>query len=773
MEAGLRPGRANFELFLLPDRVPYTRTVEIPYLPGKPVVGPNPLARFLPPLEESTVAQAIEHFEMGGQLVLDPFGASPRLALEAAQQGCSVLVAVNNPITRHVLRHTLDPFTLDELQSALSRLAALAKDGGRLEPFLLDLYQTVCSRCGQRVSAEYFVWDREENVPVLKFYACPHCNHTIEEPTNSEDRRRSLEYGAKGLQHATALEQLAPRGSPDRVHAEAAVSVYPGRAVYAIMTLLNKLQQPELGERIEAARALLLVSLDQTNALWGYPEGRIRPLQLSASPRYVESNAWKAMEQAVGQWSGIESGVELVEWAGEASLRPGVVTLFEGPVRELAKGLSGGRVERILTVIPRPNQAYWTLSALWAAWLWGREAAGPVRAALRRRRYDWAWHADALRTTLRAMRPALSDGVRVVGLMPDAEPGFLAAALAGFDGAGFRLTGRALRPGEGQAILTWEWEGGTGELASLVQLAQMMKQAAQEALTLRGEPSSYELAHQAAWSELASRRLLARAQGSESRTPLGTLAEEFDQVLADRAVFEHLGKGAEPETGRYWLTEPTEVSLPLADRVEGLVLGILREQERIPAVELDRRLCEVLPGLLTPDRRLVMAVLRSYAFPESGGAFWNLRSEDRGEARQADRTEILGLLAGLGNRLGFEVGGTDPIRWADRADEPQFSFWVDETARLSTAMRRQLEQSEPGRSSMIELVVIPGGRAALVAEKSRRDPLLQAWQESAPRVIKFRHVRRLAEDTTLDRQNLLDRLVLDPPGHEDPQLPLL
>ena len=747
--------------------------MEIPYLPGKAVVGPSPLARFLPPLEEGTAALAIERFGMGGQLVLDPFGASPRLALEAAQQGCSVLVAVNNPITRYVLRHTLQPFALDELQSALSRLAASGKNGGRLEPFLLDLYQTLCSHCGRQVSVEYFVWDREENVPVLKFYVCPHCNHTIEEPTDAEDRRRSLEHGAKGLQHASALEQLAPRGSPDRVHAEAAVSVYPGRAIYAIMTLLNKLQQNELGERMEAARGLLLLMLDQTNALWGYPEGRVRPLQLTASPRYLESNAWRALEQAIGQWSGSESRVELIEWAGEASLRPGGVTLFEGPVRELSKGLPAGRVERILTVIPRPNQAYWTLSALWAAWLWGREAADPVRAALRRRRYDWAWHADALHTTLRAMRPALSDKVQVVGLVPDAEPGFLAAALAGFDGAGFRLTGRALRPAEGQAILTWEWEGGLGQLAAPAQLSQIMKRAAQHALAERGEPSSYELPHEAAWSELAARRMLARAQGSESRTPLGTIGEDFDQVLADRSVFEHLGKGAEPETGRYWLSDPAEVSLPLADRVEGLALGILREQDRISDMELDRRLCEALPGLLTPDRRLVMAVLRSYAIPEGGGGNWSLRTEDRGEARRADRAEILTLLAGLGNRLGFEVEGSDPIRWADRTNEQQFSFWVDETARLGTAMRRQLEQGESGRGSGLEVVVIPGGRAALVAEKSRRDPLLQSWLESAPRVIKFRHVRRLAEDTTLERQNLLDRLVLDPPGHEDPQLPLL
>jgi len=207
--------------------------------------------------------------------------------------------------------------------------------------------------------------------------------------------------------------------------------------------------------------------------------------------------------------------------------------------------------------------------------------------------------------------------------------------------------------------------------------------------------------------------------------------------------------------------------------VEGLALGILRERDRISSIELDRRLCEALPGLLTPDRRLVMAVLRSYATLEGGSGIWSLRSEDRGEARKADRAEIQTLLAGLGSRLGFEVEGSDPIRWADPTNEPQFSFWVDETARLGTVMRRELEQGESGRSLGLEVVVIPGGRAALVAEKSRRDPLLQAWLEKGPRVIKFRHVRRLAEDTTLDRTNFLDRLVLDPPGHEDPQLPLL
>ena len=45
----------------------------------------------------------------GGSWVLDPFGFSPRLALEAARAGYRVLVTVNNPITRFLLEMSARP----------------------------------------------------------------------------------------------------------------------------------------------------------------------------------------------------------------------------------------------------------------------------------------------------------------------------------------------------------------------------------------------------------------------------------------------------------------------------------------------------------------------------------------------------------------------------------------------------------------------------------------------------------------------------------------
>ncbi len=738
--------------------------MDIAFVPGNPVRGASPLARFLPPLEQGSVASALKEFGNKADRILDPFGASPRLAVEAATEERAVLVAVNNPIARYVLEHTAAPFTVQDLQSALARLSAAPKDGGRLEPFMLDLYQTQCSNCEEWISADYFVWDKEAGEPVLKFYSCPHCSHTIEEATNGDDLLRAHEHERRGLQHAMALEQLAPQGSPERQLAEEALDVYPSRAVYAIVTLLNKLDQLDADQ---AVRALLLTALDQANALWGHPEGRSRPLQLSASARFLENNVWRALEQTAGHWAQPDPGVGLKEWTDWQNLEPGTITIYPGPVRELATELPSGQVQQILTVIPRPNQAFWTLSALWASWLWGREAAEPLRAALHRRRYDWAWHASALRSTLRTMKEAVGQHAQVMGFIPDAEPGFAAAVLAGFDGGGYRLTGRALRL-EGQGIFTWERAASSERSVDPNSLRDSMSQAARKALEVRGEPARYALPHVAAFSALAEQRLLAGVRPSETRSALRVVGERLDEVLSDRQVFLHVGRGLEPESGRYWLADDSQVEDSLADRIEDIVLAELRSTDGITAVGVDTRLCKQLPGLLTPDRKLLMATLRSYAQQDPEDRLWRFRSEDQPEARKADVEEILRLLKSLGVQLGYEVSGTDAIEWTDHSDQSSLLFRVDETAKLGCVMRGHARSS-----AEIEAIVIPGGRGALVAEKARRDLRLQAWLESGLHIIKYRHVRRLSEDTTLNRENLFERLALDPPGKEDPQLPLL
>jgi hypothetical protein len=734
--------------------------MELAFPPGAPAARQGPLARFLPPVEPGAVTRFLESYSLPEGWLLDPFGVSPMLAIEAARARGAV-AAFSNPVVRFVLEHRLNPIDPSDLRAALAQLAAAPKDDTRLERFLLDLYRSECARCGTAVSADYFIWDRELQVPVLKAYACDACHQSGEGATTPADRERAVASGGYSLAHAVAAERAAPADDPDRQHVEDALAVYPARAIYALVAVLQKLDQIDLpAAQRRAAEALLLSAFDAANGLWGHPESRARPKQLTASPRFREVNVWRALERALEEWVAEPSGVRMTTWPESGLPERGTLAVFPGPIRELDDTLPG-ETPVILTALPRPNQAFWTLSALWASWLWGREAASSLRMVLRRRRFDWTWHAAALRGAFKALVRHQPAGSVTIGFLPEAEAGFLAAALAGLDAAGYRLRGHAVRLNDGQAVLAWEASrhrpGGDDPLP------QVMAEAAEIALREQGEPAGYGLLHAAATIALARQQRLADLWTSDETPPLTRLSEEMETILAAGGRFERLEPRVELESGQYWLVEPRPTAAPLSDRVERLVLELLRSEPGPTLLATEVRLCESLRGLQTPDRRLIVACLESYGVADASGA-WSLRPEDEAGRREADVEEIRGLLQGLGERLGYGVSVAEEIIW-EEASRSRFHFHVQDTAALAGVL------GAPPTAERV--VVLPGGRALLVAEKERRDPRLRAWLAAGGRIVKFRHIRRLAVEASVQADNFIDRLGIDPTEREDPQLPLL
>jgi len=731
---------------------------------GSYTLPPGPLERFLPPVERGVIRRLLELYLAGSTRLLDPFGVSPRVALECAQAGHELLVASNNPVTRFVLRHTLKPLQIGELQAALAHMAGISKDGTRLEPFIMELYRSHCARCGEAVEVEFYVWDKELGGPSHKVYACEQCGNAGESAASEADWDQALDYSRRTLQHALALEQVAPAGDPDRKHAEAALSVYPGRAIFALITILNKLEQEPVPAALRAAaEALLLHAFDACNALWSYPEGRLRPRQLISSARFREYNVWLALEQAVDLWAQPDPGVRLLEWGQDGQLSAGGVRLYPGSARDLCQEI--GRldaVDAIVSVPPRPNQAYWTLSALWTAWLWGREAAAPIKVALQRRRYDWAWHASALRTVFSRVAQVYPQGRPAVIYVPEAEPGFVAATLSGTEAAGFKLLGSALRQDQEQFLSHWQ-HSSPPPAPILDGRTQKLRGVLLSTLEQRAESTSYAVLHAAAWTELAGAALIERDWSNALRHPVQTLTDEFERLLRQPPVL-HVTRGSEPESGLY-LLQPASVGQPLSDRVERTMLEMLRERAEVAADRIDQEICRRFPGLQTPDRRWVSTCLESYAEPVEEDGRWKLRREDRPDLRQSDRQDIARLLQELGGRLGFEVRVDDWIRWELPDGQELYRFDIRETS----AWGHPAHATAADRT----LFVVPGSRSGLVAERARRDPEFRTWLEGGVRVLKFRHVRRLIAETTLTRDNFAARLAIDPPEHQDPQLPLL
>ncbi len=733
------------------------------YIAGQ-VPAPSPLERYLPPVPAGVIAAWLAANVPKGSWVLDPFGASPQWAAEAARAGYRVAVAANNPVARFLLEMHAQPPTKEELTAALAELGSARRGEERLEPAILELYLTECPLCHAQSPAEAFIWERDAGAPHAKILHCKNCGEQGEYPTDENDQQRAAAFSQGGPHLSRALERIAPKGDPDREHAEDALEAYLPRAVYALFAIINRVDGLTLtDEQKRLVSALVLSACDRANKLWAHPSGRLRPKQLSAPAQFREYNIWYEMERSIELWAQPHARVPLVPWPQEPPASGGI-SLFEGRLREMSGELGKLPMQAAITAFPRPTQAFWTLCALWAGWLWGRDAIGPFALVLRRKRYDWAWHCEALFSGLAALSEQLADKTPLFGVVAESEAGFNAAALTAANLAGFHLEGQAFRREDEQLQLLWS----KGKLKKNTQesdAAENVRRAANQALLQRGQPAHFLYLQSAAFAELAKLPQLGLV--SDQPGELFTEARSTIEIgLTFRGSFLRFGGSEQSlETGLWWLLDAKAARSSLADRIEIATVRTLLRRPGRKFAEIEQALCEIFPGLLTPPRSLLEAALQSYG-EEADGA-WRLANTDQPRTRRQDLAEMRNALKALGQRLGYQVADEFSIQWKDKKEKLILSFFVIASAVLGEIL---LKQDAPAAHS---LVVLPGRRAPLALYKIEHDPRLQQAVDDGWRFLKFRHVRRLAENKSLTPASFGELLELDPLTLENLQAPLL
>ena len=729
----------------------------ISFIPGTRPDNPGPLARFLPPLEEGVISTWLKESVPPESWVLDPFGSSPKLALEAARAGYRVLVAANNPITRFMLEMGAAALPESEFKAAVADLAVSRKGEEKLEDHLLDLYRTPCVSCKQEVPAREFLWRKGEETPYGRIIVCKECGDHGEKPATPEDAERVSEVArSAGLARARVLERVAPLDDPDREYAEEAIRHYQPRSLYALATLINRLDGLHISEsRRRALTALMLTACDRGNTLWPHPTERPRPKQLSTPPQFRERNLWLALEEAIPLWAGSGEPLPCLRWSekGEKLPESGGILIYEGRIRDLAEAVKNAPIQAVIGAIPRPNQAFWTLSALWAGWLWGQEAAEPFKAALRRRRYDWAWQATALHAALHHVFELLPLGAPFFGLLGESEAGFLSATLMAASTAGFDLQGLAMRTAHDPIQLRWQ-RGERLHREQEVVSTNEIQEALNEHLRALGEPAAYLQLYAAGLAEQARGHGLMRPD-QDFEEGLRELGSELQQAIRSDVRLERMDNAERSlEVGLWDLQEGQERAEPLADRVERAVVTFLQRNPGSTLLAIERGIYPEFTGLLTPSKALVGAVLESYGVEEAG--CWRMRDEDRAARRREELAQMLDLLKVIGERLDYKVEqpGNNVCIWKEKKTVVRVFYLLASavTGHILTENRYPVEKC---------LLVLPGGRAGLLAYKENRDPRLRkrltGWG-----ILKFRLVRSLADIPVLTRQTFEEQLVHDP-----------
>ena len=740
-----------------------------PFIRGEQNSQPIPLEEFLPAYRLGVVSSWLNHLPSRPDLVIFPFGDSPLEALEAAAAGYRIVVPIHNPITRFLLNRLAQPISKEELNSALVRLSSSYKGKERLKPFILSLYVTECPHCGKLISARSFTWSKARGGPVRKTCLCSDCGEPSETPVSQEDIQKALAYKENSPSHARALTRVAPPDDPVRFQAENALKTYPHRTVHALFTILNKLTGFDLSpeERINL-EMLLLHAFYRCSSL---SSSSILERESGTSPdddTYREENVWFALEEALEIWENGQISVPIVTWP-DLPPDPGGISIYPGRVKDLIPQLEGLDFGAALMVFPKPNLSFWSLSALWTGWLWGQDAAAPLRNILSLQNLDWVWLARAIKSTLSELEEILPPGVPCFGLLPNLEIEYLISVGTAACATGFSLTDIAVDPDlpQGQIICT------TGEQLAASPTAKSMKEiirsAGFEFLKAAGEPKHTLSLYSAGLASIASEHVLLQSGKENIADFYLQLVKNFEESIAYRQGFLHF---SESET--WWHQELSPSPDPHSDRVEQALVNLLAKSSS-PLLEVDvyAHLYQKFPGLDTPQQGLIEVCLKSYAEKTSGTqSGWELRSSDQPSNRRQDLKEIEDTLSLLGTQLGFEIKKGAPLGnilclvWQNKG-ETSYTFYISASGILNKIIA--------GYDSPVvnPWIILPGSRAELIHYKmENNNPLAKTIQNSWG-LVKYRHIRRIADEGGLTKENLQERLALDPFTSDAPQLPLI
>ena len=691
-----------------------------------------------------------------GSWILDPFGFSPRLVLEAARTGYRVLVTVNNPVTRFLLEMSANPPSESDFKAALADLAVVKKGEERLQAHLQSLYITICAKCDREIQAESFLWRKGEDAPFARVYTCPHCDDAGERVATADDIERARKIkSTDGLHRSRAFERVVALDDEDRVYAEEAISHYLPRPLYFLTTVINRLDSLTLSkERNRALIAMVLVACDAGNTLWGHPSGRPRPKQLNIPSQFREHNLWMMLERGLSLWVETGSGVAVEAWPNKIP-ESGGICIYDGRLKELAQEVKKEiPIAAVIGSIPRPNQAFWTLSALWAGWLWGSEAVEPFKVALRRRRYDWAWNATALNAAFKHLFDLLPLGTPFFGLLPEAEPPFLTSALTAASTAGFDLTSLALRTEHDAVQLLWT-RGEQLKREVNDPKVEDVRKAIHTHLVERGEPASYLHIHAAGLIAMIDAHALSK-KDMEYDDALRRTNTLIQDALTTDGRFVHYSSGENADTGMWGLGRddlaPANAD-SLSDRIEMAIVTFLQKNPDSIYLEIEDDLYPQFPGLLTPSKAMIYAVLTSYATKENSA--WRLRPEDVANARRTELNTITAMLDAVGTRLNYATRKHEKNYLWEESGKIERAFYVLASALIGRAMN---ETPHPPEQTII---VIPGGRAGLIQYKAQRDPSL-AERIKKYQLAKYRLLRTLFEVPVLTRETFNEQIASDP-----------
>lgn len=733
------------------------------YIPFEPGGVSIPLERFLTPCPNGVMATWLKKHIDAGSWVVDVLGSTPLTAIQAARAGYRVLTVRSNPLVRFMLEVLASAPSENNFRLALNKLMRMQVGGESLSSHLQGLYETQCPSCGDLIQAQGYVWEKSGEQPKLRLLDCPQCGQKGELPLGEVDLERLARIDAQKKKTRARAKQRVMLGLEGSAYGlEDALNCYPDRPLYFLMTCINKLDGMTQDEEARwLLRALVLSLMDIGCNLWHWPPKNERPLNLNPPAGFLEHNLWNELQSAFNLWTILDTPLALTRWP-EQPPASGGICLYQRSAATLEMAAQV-KPQALLANFPRPNQAWMTLTVLWSGWLWGVKAVEHLRRSLENRRYDWRWLAGSHQLALQQVKTLLPEDGAVFGILNDSSPSYLFAAMTAARSCQLNLKGIALR--QARQITQFEWRHqadreGESKAPDFQDYAKMIR----EAMRLKGEPLSSEEVMTVCRIQHALMEKLPSNLLDLDENLLDEHLTRIKSALQNSSLFTTYKNSNVPGGSQWWPAQAFESEIPLSDRLENSIHNLLQKGQPVSTEEVNRFICGEFPGLYLPSLEAIQICLESYAAPLPDQAdIWMLRKEDEITHRAAEISRAMRTLKFLGVNLGWRMEGENPLTWLDQNGQIVHEFFLIGNGIISPFMTDKMQETT-GKN----ILVFPASRSRLILYKLRNNAVWQNQVENNWRLVKMRHLQKMASQADFNRALWEVQLNADPPAWDPP-----
>ncbi len=716
------------------------------YFSDKRILPATILERFISPYPNGSLPEMLAYHDITEGWILDPIGNQPYSAIDLAEAGFNVFVACNNPIFAKILQVLCAGYPISEFYAAIADLGSLRRGQERLENQIKDLYTSACPECSSEKTKVKFLWKKSQPEPYARELECLDCGFNGMLQISNEDLLNLNKIGNYQLHRTRVTQRVLPGNTNVPLAVQEVINSYLPRSLSVISTLINKLDNLDTtSDRKNIIEAMLIHVFDLGNMLWGVNSGRSRPKQISIPNEFYELNLWDILEDAVSKLKIVDTQIPFSIYP-EIPQGKGCICFYQGRIHSLKFTELIPKFKAIATVLPRPNQALWTYNAVWSGWIWGHETAQKLKGALERRRYDWMWHTQAIRKVFEFTN---SLKIPFLAIAPELTNSYILSYLSAGISSHFQLNQASYHPELKSGQFYWFPKSETLPLPEIEESSETLIKF----LELKSEPADYqELLSVYLISEALSNRDTFATDQLEPTLFMNT-QKRFDRLIQNTALFRQVDED-KLENAEFWLTKEPAKYFPISDQIEGLFIRFVQKNNDFFSEQAVYSINQNLPGLIPSSHILIHRLISSYCEPyydEPGK--WNLKSHEIVSERKIDLREMVDLVHLIGERIGYQVSGQNPIEWSSDSEKTNYRFYITASSIISQFSHQQ-EKFET-------VVLFPGSRAEILSFKIKNDPIY-ADHFKKFHFVKFRHLRTISEVSNLDKKAWVQMLDSDP-----------